>query len=198
MRQKNPAYMTEIEAFVDEYYAEHRRSPSIREIAGGTTLGRNAVHRYLREMDARGIIRYDGKQIRTRKTEAYAGERTSVGVVGSIACGPLSMEEECVEEYVDLPTRLFGKGRLFLLHANGDSMTGAGIDDGDLVLIRMQEEAQNGDIVVAYVEGEGNTLKRYKKYGKTVFLHPENPKYTDIPLKDCKIQGVAINVIKAL
>ena len=77
-------------------------------------------------------------------------------------------------------------------------MTGAGIDDGDLVLIRKQEEAQNGDIVVAFVEGEGNTLKRYRMYGHTVFLHPENPKYRDIPLKDCKIQGVAISVIKHL
>ena len=77
-------------------------------------------------------------------------------------------------------------------------MTGAGIDDGDLVLIRKQEEAQNGDIVVAFVEGEGNTLKRYRMYGHTVFLHPENPKYLDIPVKDCKIQGVAISVIKQL
>ena len=77
-------------------------------------------------------------------------------------------------------------------------MTGAGIDDGDLVLIRKTEEAQNGDIVVAFVEGEGNTLKRYRKYGHTVFLHPENPKYRDIPLKDCKIQGVAVSVIKNL
>ena len=77
-------------------------------------------------------------------------------------------------------------------------MTGAGIDDGDLVLIRKTEEAQNGDIVVAFVEGEGNTLKRYRKYGHTVFLHPENPKYTDIPMKDCRIQGVAVSVIKQL
>ena len=103
-----------------------------------------------------------------------------------------------MEEIVNLPTGLFGKGDLFLLHASGDSMTGAGIDDGDLVLIRKQEEARNGDIVVAFVEGEGNTLKRYRQYGNTVFLHPENPKYRDIPLLNCKIQGIAINVIKKL
>ena len=198
MRQKNPEYMAEIEAFVDEFFSSQRRSPSIREIAGNVSLGRNAVHRYLREMDERGMIQYDGRQIRTRKIQAAVAEHTSTGILGSIPCGPLSMEEECVEEYVDLPTRLFGKGKLFLLHASGDSMTGAGIDDGDLVLIRQQEEAQNGDIVVAYVEGEGNTLKRYIKYGKTVFLHPENPKYTDIPLKDCKIQGIAVSVIKMI
>ena len=72
------------------------------------------------------------------------------------------------------------------------------IKEGDLVLIRKQEEALNGDIVVAFIEGEGNTLKRFMQYGNTIFLHPENPKYTDIPLTDCKIQGVAISVIKKL
>ena len=61
-----------------------------------------------------------------------------------------------------------------------------------------QSNAENGDIVVAFIEGEGNTLKRYKQYGHTIFLHPENPKYRDIPLKECKIQGVAISVIKQL
>ena len=84
------------------------------------------------------------------------------------------------------------------MHASGDSMTGAGIDDGDLVLIRKQEEANNGDIVAAFVDGEGNTLKRYRQCENTVFLHPENPKYRDIPLKDCRIQGVAVSVIKNL
>ena len=52
--------------------------------------------------------------------------------------------------------------------------------------------------MVAFIEGEGNTLKRYMQYGHTIFLHPENPKYRDIPLKECKIQGVAISVIKKL
>ena len=85
---------------------------------------------------------------------------------------------------------------MFILHASGDSMTGAGIDDGDLVLVKRQEEARDGDIVVAWAEGVGNTLKRYKKYGNTVFLHPENPKYVDIPVKNCKIQGIVTWVLK--
>ena len=196
MRQKNPRYMKEIEAFVDEYYSRHHKTPSCREIAENTTLQRSAVHRYLTAMNNQGIIRYDGRTILTRKMQSYAPDTASVGVIGTIACGPLSLEEEAVEQYVDLPTSLFGSGDFFILHASGDSMTGAGIDDGDLVLIRKQEEANNGDIVVAYVEGEGNTLKRFKRYGRTFFLHPENPKYADIPVKDCKIQGVAVWIFK--
>ena len=145
-----------------------------------------------------GLIGYDGQTVVTELSGKDRGETVPVGIIGSIPCGSLSLEEEAVEEIVQLPVSLFGKGDLFLLHASGDSMTGAGIDDGDLVLIRRQEEAESGDIVAAYIEGEGNTLKRYKKYGRTVFLHPENPKYVDIPLKECRIQGVAISVIKRL
>ena len=196
MRQKNPKFMKEIEDFVDEFYSKHHRTPSCREIAENTTLQRSAVQKYLTAMNDQGIIKYDGRTIRTKRMQSYAPETTSVGVIGTIACGPLAMEEEAVEQYVDLPTSLFGSGDFFILHASGDSMTGAGIDDGDLVLIRKQEEAHSGDIVVAYVEGEGNTLKRFKRYGLTAFLHPENPKYTDIPLKDCKIQGVAVWIFK--
>ncbi len=196
MRQKNPKYMKEIEDFVDEFYSKHHKTPSCREIAENTTLQRSAVQKYLIAMNDQGMIKYDGRTIRTRRMQSYAPDTTSVGVIGTIACGPLAMEEEAVEQYVDLPTSLFGTGDFFILHAAGDSMTGAGIDDGDLVLIRKQEEAHSGDIVVAYVEGEGNTLKRFKRYGRTVFLHPENPKYTDIPMKDCKIQGVAVWIFK--
>ena len=196
MRQKNPKYMKEIEAFVDDFYSKHHKTPSCREIAENTTLQRSAVQKYLIAMNEQGMIKYDGKTIRTRRMQSYAPDTTSVGVIGTIACGPLSMEEEAVEQYVDLPTSLFGSGDFFILHASGDSMTGAGIDNGDLVLVRKQEEAHNGDIVVAYIEGEGNTLKRFKRYGHTVFLHPENPKYTDIPLKNCKIQGVAVWIFK--
>ena len=196
MRQKNPKFMKEIEDFVDEFYSKHHKTPSCREIAENTTLQRSAVQKYLTAMNDQGMIKYDGRTIRTRRMQSYAPDTTSVGVIGTIACGPLSMEEEAVEQYVDLPTSLFGNGDFFILHASGDSMTGAGIDNGDLVLIRKQEEAHNGDIVVAYIEGEGNTLKRFKRYGRTVFLHPENPKYTDIPLKNCKIQGVAVWIFK--
>ena len=86
----------------------------------------------------------------------------------------------------------------FMLHARGDSMTGAGIEDGDMVLIKKQEEAYPGQIVVAYVEGEGNTLKTYKEKGGKAYLHPENPKYADIPLRDCRIQGIAVSVTRKL
>lgn len=192
MQHKSNESIDRIISFVNDFYRDNNRSPSIRQLASGTGLGVATVHRYLKTMTERGLIDYDGEIIVTEQSNKIRNEVFQVGVVGSVPCGPLSLEEEFIEEYVNLPTAIFGGGDLFLLRASGDSMSGVGIEDGDLVLIRRQEEAHDGDIVVAYVEGEGNTLKRYKKYGNTVFLHPENPKYVDIPVKDCKIQGVAV------
>ena len=198
MKHRNRDSMNQIIPFVDDYYRKHHGSPSTRKIAAGTGIPMTTVQRMLNTMAESGVIDYDGETVVTEQIRKTSMETTPVGIIGSVPCGNLSLEEEAVEEIVNLPAGLFGKGDLFLLHASGDSMTGAGIDDGDLVLIRKQEEARSGDIVVAFVEGEGNTLKRYRQYGNTVFLHPENPKYRDIPLLDCKIQGIAINVIKKL
>ena len=198
MKHRNTETMDRIIAFVNDFYRDNRKSPSLRQIAAGTGVSHMTVKRMLNTMAESGLIDYDGETVVTELTTKTSEDTVNVGIIGSIPCGNLALEEEAVEEIVQLPTALFGKGDLFLLHASGDSMTGAGIDDGDLVLIRKQEEARNGDIVVAFVDGEGNTLKRYKQYGNTVFLHPENPKYRDIPLLDCKIQGIAINVIKKL
>ena len=198
MKHRNWDSMDRIVPYVNNYYRTKHRSPSLRQISAGTGVPRMTVQRMLNTMAESGLIDYDGETVVTEQISKTSEETTPVGIIGSIPCGNLNLEEEAIEEIVNLPVALFGKGNLFLLHASGDSMTGAGIDDGDLVLIRKQEEARNGDIVVAFIEGEGNTLKRYKQYGNTVFLHPENPKYRDIPLLDCKIQGIAINVIKKL
>ena len=198
MKHRITEGMDRIISFVNDFTRDNRRSPTVRQIAAATGISRTTVHRMLNTMADTGTIDYDGETVTTEQTLKASDETVSVGILGSIPCGNLALEEEAVEEIVQLPVLLFGKGELFMLRASGDSMTGAGIEDGDLVLIRKQEEARNGDIVVAYVEGEGNTLKRYRQYGNTVFLHPENPKYKDIPLLDCKIQGIAVNVIKQL
>ena len=198
MKHRNSEQMDRIIPFVNDFYRDNHRSPSLRQISAGTGIPHMTVKRMLNTLADSGIIDYDGETIVTEETNKQNDETVPDGIIGSIPCGTLSLEEEAIEEIVNLPVSIFGKGELFLLHARGDSMTGAGIDDGDLVLIRKQEEAQNGDIVVAYVEGEGNTLKRFMRYGKTIFLHPENPKYRDIPLRECRIQGIAVKVIKGL
>ena len=196
MLQKSPELMQEIVDFVDRFYARHRRSPSCREIEAGTTLKRSSVHNYLVAMDEKGMIEYNGQTILTPKIRSLQNGIRQVGIVGSIACGIPDNAEEHLEGYFPVPASLVDNEEMYILYAHGDSMIDIGIHDKDMVLVRKQEEAHHGDIVVAYVEGVGNTLKRlqYKKDGPV--LHPENKKMKDIPAKDCRIQGVALWVFK--
>ena len=120
-------------------------------------------------------------------------------IVGSVPCGSPQYEEENIEEYISLPTAIFGKGDFFILRASGNSMIEAGIDDGDLVVVKKQIYADDGDIVVALVDNQ-NTLKRFYRDNdnRKVILHPENKWMKDIVVDDCFIQGVACHVIKSL
>ena len=199
MRHKSEATMGKIIKETERFYFTYRRSPSITELANAVGCARSTAHGYLREMDAKEMLSYDGESITTplmRKTDMNA---VLSPILGSVICGEPQMEEENFEEIVALPTAVFGNGDFFLLHAKGESMIGAGIDPGDLVVVRKQETAEDGDIVVVLVNNE-NTLKRYYRdeAHRCIRLHPENPNMKDIYVRNCRIQGVASHVIKRL
>lgn len=198
MRSKNPAYFELLIRFIDDYIDNYGRSPSTQEIASGTGLSPATVSRYLSRMREDGIIDYSGhRNIVTKRNSAT--ETNAVPVLGSVSCGIPKFAEENIEEYVKLPVSLFGKGDFFLLRASGNSMIDAGIDSGDLVLVRRQDYAAPGQIVVALMEEEA-TLKRYypEPQNGYIRLHPENKDMVDIIVDRCLIQGVAVHVIKEL
>lgn len=198
MRSKNPAYFELLIRFIDDYIDNYGRSPSTQEIASGTGLSPATVSRYLSRMREDGIIDYSGhRNIVTKRNRAT--ETNAVPVLGSVSCGIPKFAEENIEEYVKLPVSLFGKGDFFLLRASGNSMIEAGIDSGDLVLVRRQDYAAPGQIVVALMEEEA-TLKRYypEPQNGYIRLHPENKDLDDIIVDSCLIQGVAVHVIKEL
>jgi len=202
MRHKSVDLMNEIQAFIEDYYITNRHSPSTTEIANAVGIARGTAYKYLVDMADKGMIKYDGQQIITDKTSRISTELTSVAILGSVSCGLPQLEEENAEEYLSLPVALFGTGTFFLLRAKGTSMIEAGINPGDLVLIRKQSEAKDGEIVVALVNNE-NTLKRLfvDSEHKCVRLHPENKCMEDIIVpenENLQIQGVAVHVIKAL
>ena len=199
MRYKSRDTMDDIIQAIDEFFLAHHRTPSTTELAKVIGRARSNIHSYLREMDKLGLVRYDGKTLETAVTRKANTGITLSPILGSIACGEPQYEEENYEEYVALPTALFGGGEFFLLRAKGESMIEAGIEPGDLVVVRKQNTASNGDIVVALVDNE-TTLKRFyvdEKRG-CVRLHPENKGMEDIYVSQCYIQGVAENVIKSL
>lgn len=199
MRSKNPELMNEIKEYIEGYYLQNRQSPSTTKIADAVGIARGTAYKYLVEMAKRNMIEYNGQDISTDVTRKYNTEQTQTPIIGSLPCGSPQYEEENIEEYVSLPTAIFGKGDFFILKASGQSMIEAGIDDGDLVVVRKQIEANEGDIVVALVDNQ-NTLKRYYRddENKKIILHPENKKMKDIIVEECFIQGVACNIIKSI
>ena len=198
MRSKNKEYFQLIEGFIDSYMDENGCSPTNQEMADGTGLSTATISRYLSYMRDHGMLDYQGhRNIRTKMQEKKSSASIGVPILGAVSCGVPKFAEENIDEYVRLPVSIFGKGDYFLLRADGDSMIDAGIETGDLVLIRHQDTAELGQIVVALMEDEA-TLKRYfpepKKY--RIRLHPENPRMEDIYVESCVIQGVAVKVIK--
>ena len=201
MRSKNNEYFDLIEGFVDDYMDSHGISPSTREIAAGTGLSTATVSRYMSYMREHGMIDYVGQRnIITKRKRISSTASISVPLLGAVSCGIPKFAEGNIEEYVQLPVTLFGKGDFFLLRANGDSMIDAGIDHGDLVLVRCQDHAKPGQIVVALIGDDEASLKRFfpEPSKGVIRLHPENSKLNDIVVKDCVIQGIAVHVLKDL
>ena len=197
MRSKDKTLMAAIEKFVSDYTDSNGISPTMQEVADGVGSSKATVQRYIAQLCENGILDYSGYRTMTStKTKAAA---IRVPVLGTIACGIPKFAEENIEEYVRLPVALFGKGNFFILRAYGDSMIEAGIDNGDLVLIRQQNYADEGQIVVALMEDEA-TLKRFYPEPKKhrIRLHPENSRMDDIYVDNCEIQGVAVKVLKDL
>lgn len=197
MRSKDKGLLAEIEKYVCNFTDSNGISPTMQEIADAVGVSKATVHRYITQLCEDGVIDYSGvRSITSTKAKVQV---VRVPVLGRIACGIPKFAEENIEEYVKLPVALFGNGDFFLLRAYGDSMVEVGIEDGDLVLIRQQNYADRGQIVVALVEDDA-TLKRYypEPENNRVRLHPENSRMEDIYVDSCQIQGVAVKVLKDL
>ena len=190
--------------FVNEYFEDYGRSPSTREIEQGIGASRPTIQRYLKTLQEQGEIEYDGHRgiITQYMRELMDTNRVQMG--NSIPCGPLTEVTDAQLEHIRLPLALTGSGDFFLLRANGESMIGAGIDDGDLVLIRKQETAREGQIVAVLYNSDCTTLKRFHRESDSeIHLIPENDSMKPIVLKGeqlnaLKIQGVATMVMKDL
>ncbi len=201
--------------------SERGYPPSIREIgdAVGLTSTSSVAHQ-LRALERKGYLRRDPNRPRAvdvrgldeavRAVTALpggapeAGESaadpahptpTFVPVLGRIAAGGPILAEQAVEDVFPLPRELVGDGSLFLLRVVGESMVDAAICDGDWVVVRQQNVAENGDIVAAMIDGEA-TVKTFKHIGKDVWLMPHNPLFEPIPGNDARILGKVVTVIR--
>ena len=157
--------------------------PSVREI--GEAVGLNSpstVHNHLNTLQKMGFLRRDptkprALEVRFDTNSEVAMERRPsrhVPLIGEVAAGTGLLAQQNVEDLIPLPTDFTGEGELFMLRVRGDSMIDAGILDGDFVVARQQQTAENGDIVVAGIPGDEATVKTFKKSGNKITLVPAN------------------------
>lgn len=175
--------------------------PSVREIGEAVGLSSSStVHNHLNQLERRGLIRRDPSKSRTVQlvhdvaVDTQRRNAISVPIVGNVAAGAPILAEQNIEDHVLLSSEMAQEGN-FLLRVRGDSMINAGILDGDLVLVRPQQEAPNGTIVVALVDGDA-TVKRFERGNGHVRLVAENPAYQPIVTTNVSLVGIVRGVIR--
>jgi len=201
----------EILAFVNAHVDEHGYPPTVREIGQAVGLtSPSTVHAHLEKLAKAGLIRRDATK--PRALEVIEGGRSRRGavvelappshstvlpLVGEVAAGSPVVAEDRVEDYLTVPDQLASDAD-FVLTVKGDSMINAGILDGDLVVIRKQTDARNGEIVVALVGDEDATVKRFFREGGRVRLQPENDALEPMFPDQVEILGTVKAVLRRL
>ncbi len=176
-------------------------APSVREIAKAVGLrSPSTIHQHLTALEAKGCIRRHGERMRALevvdKSLIQTGDAAPLPLVGRVSAGPPSLAEEQVEEQIEVPRKLLGDVRgCFLLRVRGDSMVGAGIMPGDIVVVRRQPVASPGEIIVALIEDEA-TVKRLAIQDRAPVLMPENPAYQPIR-REFLIAGKVVGLLRA-
>ena len=176
--------------------------PTVREIGEAVGLtSSSSVHAQLANLERMGLLHKDPTKPRAMTLERPKADAIAVPLLGRIAAGTPILAAEEIDEYVAVPLAFADETEHFALTVAGDSMIGAGIFDGDLVVIRAQDHARDGDIVAALLPGpaeEEATVKRLGHDGDRVMLIPENPALEPFEMVDGRILGKVVAVMRKL
>jgi len=191
----------EIFDFVKRYGSEHGYPPTVRDIGKAIGLtSSSTVHAHLANLEKLGLLRRDPTKPRAIEVlvdKAKAVVATAgLPLVGQVAAGQPILAEENIEEYVEVPQLAGGDEGEYLLTITGDSMIKAGIHDGDHVVVRSQDTAQDGEIVVALVGDAEATVKRFFKEADHIRLQPENDALEPITSTDVTVLGKVVGVLR--
>ncbi len=197
---------------IERCIADKGYGPTVREICEDLGLSSpSTVHVHLKALERKGLIKRD--PLKSRSITLASADRdapapdgvfapsfsklVNLPLVGDVAAGTPILAEENITDTIALPTDIVGDDAAFMLSVRGDSMVEIGINDGDYVVVKQQPVADNGDIVVALVEGEA-TVKRFFKERDHVRLQPENSSMEPIIARDCMIAGKVVAVFRRL
>jgi len=195
----------EIFEFIKKYSARTGYPPTVRDIGKAVGLASSStVHAHLANLEKLGLLRRDPSKPRAIElldkavdaAKSVVSGPSGLPLVGRVAAGQPILADENIEDYVDVPAIAGGGKGGFLLAVHGDSMIDAGILDGDHVVVRNEETANDGDIVVALVGDEEATVKRFFKEADYVRLAPENPAMEPILTRDVSIVGRVVGVLR--
>jgi repressor LexA len=190
----------EIFDFIKRYGSEHGYPPTVRDIGKAIGLtSSSTVHAHLANLEKIGLLRRDPTKPRALELLVDKAKEvvapTGLPVVGQVAAGQPVLADENIEEYVPVPGIAGGEDGEFVLRVNGDSMHDAGILDGDHVIVRRQDSAADGEIVVALV-GEEATVKRFFKESDHIRLQPENSSMDPIRSRDVQVLGRVVGLCR--
>jgi repressor LexA len=193
----------EIFDFIKRYSAKYGYPPTVRDIGKAVGLASSStVHAHLANLEKVGLLRRDPSKPRAIELldRAVEGVKSVVRpnglpLVGQVAAGSPVLAEENIEEYVEIPDIAGGDAGEYLLRVRGDSMKDAGILEDDVVVVRPQDTATNGEIVVALV-GEEATVKRFFRESDHIRLQPENEALEPIRSKDVRVLGRVVGVLR--
>ena len=198
MQKKNDERKIEIYNFINDFIKEYGVCPSYDEIASSIGCAKSTLFKYMKRLEEEGYIeRYGRNQVVTVEN---SNSIDRVPVIGSVACGKPKLAIEDVQGYLPINIDWLGRGEYFGLVADGDSMINIGINDGDIVIVRKQSTAENGQVVVALIPDEYGgemtaTLKRFYKERGRYRLQPENDSMKDIYVDKLEILGIAVKNI---
>ena len=198
MQKKNDERKLEVYNFINDFIKEYGVCPSYDEIASSIGCAKSTLFKYMKRLEEEGYIeRYGRNQVVTVEN---SNSIDRVPVIGSVACGKPKLAIEDIQGYLPINIDWLGRGEYFGLVADGDSMINIGINDGDIVIVRKQSTAENGQVVVALIPDEYGgemtaTLKRFYKERGRYRLQPENDSMKDIYVNRLEILGIAVKNI---
>lgn len=204
MRSKDHNLMERIRDYINNHVVEScGQPPTTREIGAKFGISHVTAHRYLIAMDELKMLRYADGKINTEVIDKFDNSYRAVGMIDArLPAGTPDMDDDAyVEEYISLPSSFLRglKGKFYSMPVRGESMISAGIDDGDLVIFKESSRPAEGDIVVAYIDGEGNTLKRFHTDKIGAYLWAENETWSNKKRmfgRNFTVRGIAVKILK--
>ncbi len=194
MSDASRAKMQAVLEFINEYNAEYGYAPTVREICAELNIKSTAsAYYYLEKLKDEGWLSKSPNKNRAVSFKKNAS--VNIPLIGTVTAGQPIFAYENYEDYYSFPAGSFRGSELFMLSVQGESMIDAGIYNGDKIVVRKQQTAENGDIVVALLDDSATVKRFYKRDGHFV-LHPENESMQDIVVSEVAILGIVIGLVR--